>query len=73
MVQMNGTAVKETYAAELINVINRMESDLDAYKESLEIIADEGLMNQLKKSEEDVKAGRIGRLKSKQDIDKLFE
>ncbi len=70
---MNGNALDQEYTSELIDVINKMESDLESYKETLEILGNKELMEQIRESEEDIKAGRTGKILSKKDIGKLFE
>jgi len=71
---MNSTETKsgETVTGDLIRLITGMEHELESFRETLEILHDKELMESIRRSEEDVKAGRVGAIKGKKDIEKLF-
>ncbi len=47
-------------------------ADVDSLIETVEILSDKELIEQIKESERDIKEGRIKEIKSKKDIDALF-
>jgi len=63
---------KESIAEDLIRLIASMEEELGSFKESVGILRDKKLMASIRASEEDVKAGRVGVIKEKKGIAKLF-
>ncbi len=73
MANSTETKSQETVTGDLIRLINNMESELDSFKETLEILHDKELMESIKRSEEDVKSGRVAPIEDKKDIAKLFE
>ncbi len=47
-------------------------ADVDSLIETVEILSDKELIEQIKESERDIKEGKIKEIKSKKDIDALF-
>ena len=47
-------------------------ADMDSLIETVEILSDKELIEQIKESERDIKEGKIKEIKSKKDIDALF-
>ena len=47
-------------------------ADVDSLIETVEILSDKELIEQIKKSERDIKEGKVKEIKSKKDIDALF-
>ncbi len=72
MTNSTETKSRETMTGDLIRLINNMEHELESFKETLEILHDKELMESIERSEKDAKAGRVGTIKGKKDIGKLF-
>lgn len=47
-------------------------ADVDSLIETIEILSDKELIEQIKESERDIKEGKVKEIKSKKDIDALF-
>ncbi len=47
-------------------------ADVDSLIETVEILSDEELIEQIKESERNIKEGKVKEIKSKKDIDALF-
>ena len=47
-------------------------ADVDSLIETIEILSDKELIEQIKESERNIKEGKVKELKSKKDIDALF-
>jgi len=47
-------------------------ADVDSLIETIEILSDKELIEQIKESERNIKAGKVKEIKSKKDIDALF-
>ncbi|NJD78705.1 MAG: hypothetical protein FIB08_16700 [Candidatus Methanoperedens sp.] len=47
-------------------------ADVDSLIETVEILSDNELLEQIKESETDIKEGKVKEIKSKKDIDALF-
>ncbi|HEY9207158.1 MAG TPA: hypothetical protein VIO58_14690 [Candidatus Methanoperedens sp.] len=47
-------------------------ADVDSLIETVEILSDEELIEQIKESERNIKEGKLKEIKSKKDIDALF-
>ncbi len=47
-------------------------ADVDSLIETVEILSDKELIEQIKESERDIKEGKVKEIKSKKDIDALF-
>lgn len=47
-------------------------ADVDSLIETVEILSDKELIQQIKESERDIKEGKVKEIKSKKDIDALF-
>ena len=47
-------------------------ADVDSLLETVEILSDEELIEQIKESERNIKEGKVKEIKSKKDIDALF-
>ena len=50
----------------------KMIADMDSLIETVEILSDNDLMEQIKQSEKEVREGKVKEIKSKKDIDDLF-
>lgn len=46
--------------------------ELDSLKETIEILSDEDLMEQIRNSEKDIKEGRVSDVRSADDLRRLF-
>ncbi len=46
--------------------------ELESLKETIEILSDENLMEQIRNSEKDIKEGRVSDIKSADDLRRLF-
>ncbi|MFW6194534.1 MAG: hypothetical protein ACOC5L_03335 [Halobacteriota archaeon] len=46
--------------------------ELESLKETIEILSDENLMEQIRNSEKDIKEGRVSDVKSADDLRRLF-
>lgn len=51
---------------------DKMVADVDSLIETLEVLSDKGLMEQIKESEKDIRMGRAKEIHSSKDIDALF-
>lgn len=51
---------------------DKMVADVDSLIETLEVLSDKGLMEQIKESEKDIRMGRAKEIRSSKDIDALF-
>ena len=58
---------------EIFGDMLKIREELDGLLETIEIMNDKQLMKAIKKSQEDLKAGRVHRLKSVNDLDKLWK
>ena len=47
-------------------------ADVESLMETVEILSDKDLIEQLKESEKNIKDGKVKKIKSKKDIDALF-
>lgn len=50
----------------------KMIADVDSLIETVEILSDKELMEQIKQSEKEIREGKIKEIKSKKDIEDLF-
>lgn len=64
--------IPENVTVDLIHLIDSMERELESFKETLEILHDRELMESITRSDEDVKAGRVGVIRDKKDVSRLF-
>ncbi len=50
----------------------KMIADMDSLIETVEILSDSDLMEQIRQSEKEVREGKVKEIKSKKDIEDLF-
>ncbi len=50
----------------------RIIADVDSLIETVEILSDSDLMKQIKESEEEIREGKVKEIKTKKDIESLF-
>ncbi|SNQ62615.1 hypothetical protein [Candidatus Methanoperedens nitratireducens] len=55
-----------------LNNLKKLKEELESIIETIEIMNDETLMAGIKKSKDDVKAGRVHELKSVDDLDEVW-
>lgn len=55
-----------------VELLDRFKEDIDDFKEELALARNEKLMKGLERSEEDIKAGRVHKLKGIDDMDKIW-
>jgi predicted CopG family antitoxin len=54
------------------NNLKKLKEELESIIETIEIMNDEALMEGIKRSKDDVKAGRVHELKSVDDLDEVW-
>ncbi|VVB91989.1 Uncharacterised protein [uncultured archaeon] len=54
------------------NNLKKLKEELESIIETIEIMNDETLMTRIKRSKDDVKAGRVHELKSVDDLDEVW-
>lgn len=57
---------------EMFDEMLRLREEFDSLVETIEILNDKGLMEGIKRSKEDIKAGRVHELKKIEDLDKIW-
>lgn len=66
------TRNKIVISSDAFNNLKKLKDDLEAIIETIEIMNDEMLMEGIKRSRNDVKAGKIHELKSVNELDEIW-
>lgn len=66
----NGSTV--LISSKKIEEARRLRDELDSLIETAEILNNKGLMESIKRSEKDIKEGRVTRVASKKELDDFF-
>ena len=64
--------IKGVVASAVYRDMVKLREEMDAIIETLEIMSDEELMEGIRRSEEDLKAGRYKELKSVEELDEIW-
>ena len=67
------TYVTPEISAELLGVVEKMSYEMECWKETLEILVNKSEVESMQQGIDDLKEGRISKIKTKKELDEWFE